>query len=153
MRKLSLHIYLIYAPLIGLSIFVLAIHSMMLSADPSAFMDALMTPAILFSMLIYLMLGLIFCYLIGAAPALISAEIFSALMRRSPQQRQLLRYLYCGFFATIPWAILALICILLFPDFWAYSLFFYGITLISSLLCAAYIWRKMSQLDFVYMFE
>lgn len=153
MRKLSLHIYLIYAPLIGLSIFVLTIHSMMLSADPSAFMDALMTPAILFSMLIYLMLGLIFCYLIGAAPALISAEIFSALMRRQSQQRQLLRYLYCGLLATIPWAILALLCIILFPDFWAYSLFFYVITLFSSLLCAAYIWRKMSQLDFVYILE
>ena len=147
MKQLSLKIYLVYGPVIGTSVFVFGLHLMIFSIDPLNFLQDLIKPSILLSMLFYMIFALVFGYLIGITPAMISAELFYAWMRKYPQQRQLNDYIYCGFLAAIPWMLVAAVATMFYPEIWSLTLCLSCTTMISSMACAAYIWRKMTQLD------
>lgn len=147
MKRLTFQIYLIYGPIIGTSVFIYGFLLGVIWIDPLRVLLDMAKPSNLFIILFFTVLTLIFGYFIGLIPALISAKLFYKMIHKRPQYRHLNDYIFFGFLATIPWMLVAAVTTMFYPESWSITLFLSCISIISSIACAAYIWRKMVQSD------
>lgn len=128
--------FIVFGPAIATSILVLLGHAEIYLYDPIRFLKGLIDPQIIFPMLGMMLFCLVFGYIFGILPALLTGRIFEKLIQPHLPTAGWTRFIWSGFCASMIWIIPALLIIFLHVDFWIAALCFVLFMSITSMLCA-----------------
>ena len=135
--------FIAIGPFIGTLIFIMTFHSLMFFDDPTRFLQGLITPHIIFPMLLAFIFILPFGYLIGLIPAVISKLLFELFFAVKIGSVSFCRAIIYGFVLGLTWSPLILVIDLATGA--GFKLFLYAefvLVLPICVLCTWIEWRK-----------
>ncbi len=141
MKTLNNNIYPQHGPWIATIFVVISGHFEIIFYEPLRFLAGLISPIIMAGMLLFTLVAMLFGYLIGILPALLTGHLFNKIINKNLPNATQFQFLATGFMVSLIWLIPICILVLNQPYLWKIALAMVSIISITSILCAEISWE------------